>query len=464
MLPPFSFDQFLAVLQSYPYYSVVHYIKSFLKEFNKKEWSVNDKIKIIKDFKLFILPKMMEIHAKNKAVPDPDTFFLEGLDKLICTKLFDKLYLANGVDDRYKDEILYKKCMLFRWVDLNALMDADIYKEIEKGLFKYDARDNLIETESEIKVHKHVIFSKYLGLSETELVKINNYKAPRDKLICILNSIYLLTHCMTKIGAPTHPDYLLPLIIFVIIQSRIKNIVSNVQYISRFRDLSGESDYYMVMMHSAVQYIDTMDDKQLNISKEEFDTKLNRSLSELENEMTHTPEPQTKNLTQQPNSNAKFKGLSLFLGKVVENVFSPSQILENENLREGGDEDSQELSGSPQTPSKSGYLADITHISQEDRSRASSNLSSKQHTQFLSKLSREEQSLVMEDDLQLALAISLSLKSGDESTSAINTKSNTTFPEFELKGSFDDCKNLAPVVTKKEESYLIVLEEVKSNQ
>ncbi len=438
MLPAFSFDQFLSVLQSYPYYSVVHYIKSFLKEFNKKDWTVNDKMKIIGDFKLFIMPKMLEVHSKNKVISDPELFFTEGLDKLICTKLFDRLYIPDGVDDKYLDEIFYKKCMLFKWVNLAALMDESIYKDMQNCLAKLDQSD------PPEFITKHSLISKYLGLAETELIKINNYKAPRDKLVCILNSIYLLTHLTNKIKAPSHPDYLLPIIIYIIIQSRIKNMISNVQYITRFRDLKGESDYYMVMVHSAIQYIDTMDDKQLNISKEEFDTKLNRSLSEIEQELNPamTPLESISMAAKLPPQPAKLKGLSLFLGKVVDNVFSG--VPQTENLKNDIDDDSQELTGSPFTPTN-------------QRSPAK-NFPSPTKPDYLSQLTPQEQDLMEEDDLQLAMAISLSLKSGNESIHQELPELLPSFPEYELIGNFDDLKgNYESIIDKQGNNYSITL-------
>ena len=442
MLPPFSFDQFLSVLQSYPYYSVVHYIKSFLKEFNKKEWTINDKIKIIKDFKSFILPKMLDIHAKNKTVSDPDLFFNEGLDKLVCTKLFDKLWQATGVDDKFKDEIFYKKCMLFKWVNLTALMDESIYSDIQSKLQIHENVENIKN------ITQHSLFSKYLALATTELIKINTYKAPRDKLVCILNAVYLLTHLMTKIKAPSHPDYLLPFVIYVIIQSKLSNMISNIQYIMRFRDLQGESDYYMVMMNSAVQYIDTLDDKQLNVSKEEFDDKLNKSLSEIDEEMT--PKEQINNIpinVQPP----KLKGLGLFLGKVVDVFNSPQQ---QDNFRTDVDDDLIEISDSPNSPNKSGYIADYTT---ERSSRVSTQFSADDKPEFLLKLTAQEQEQIEEDDLQLAMAISLSLKSGDES----NTQEVKIpwFPEFEKTGGDIVLENPKILIEKNDNNYTITLEE-----
>ena len=98
-----------------------------------------------------------------------------------------------------------------------------------------------------------------------ELLKIKTYRAPRDKIICVLNcckvifgqfgSIYgrlhitnvntgLLKHSKTDSSA----DSFMPLLIYVVLQANPDHLVSNVQYILRFRNqekLGGEAGYYL---------------------------------------------------------------------------------------------------------------------------------------------------------------------------------------------------------------------------
>jgi hypothetical protein len=76
----------------------------------------------------------------------------------------------------------------------------------------------------------------------TELLKINHYKAPRDKMICILNC------CKVIFGEPafdsaddqglirntqgadaTTADAFVPILIFVVLQANPDNMLSNVE-------------------------------------------------------------------------------------------------------------------------------------------------------------------------------------------------------------------------------------------
>lgn len=99
----------------------------------------------------------------------------------------------------------------------------------------------------------------------TELLKIKTYRAPRDKIICVLNCckvifgalVTTISHRLSAnngLGLLKHSksdssaDSFMPLLIYVILQANPEHMVSNVQYILRFRNqdkLSGEAGYYL---------------------------------------------------------------------------------------------------------------------------------------------------------------------------------------------------------------------------
>lgn len=82
-----------------------------------------------------------------------------------------------------------------------------------------------------------------------ELLKINGYRAPRDKVICILNCCKVIFGLLrnTKKG-DTSADAFVPLLIYVVLHANPDHLVSNIQYILRFRNqdkLGGEAGYYL---------------------------------------------------------------------------------------------------------------------------------------------------------------------------------------------------------------------------
>jgi len=97
-----------------------------------------------------------------------------------------------------------------------------------------------------------------------ELLKIKTYRAPRDKIICVLNCCKVIfgqfACSMLKAMANIKPgllkhskadssaDSFMPLLIYVVLQANPEHLVSNVQYILRFRNqekLGGEAGYYL---------------------------------------------------------------------------------------------------------------------------------------------------------------------------------------------------------------------------
>ncbi len=60
---------------------------------------------------------------------------------------------------------------------------------------------------------------------------MNDYKAPRDKMICILNCCKVIYSSLNKAaqGIPGADDFL-PLLIYVTLQANPKNLYINLQY------------------------------------------------------------------------------------------------------------------------------------------------------------------------------------------------------------------------------------------
>ena len=116
----------------------------------------------------------------------------------------------------------------------------------------------------------------YIHESNVELLKINNYRAPRDKVICILNSSKVLfgtglretrliiglirqSHLVNK---DTSADSFLPLLILLLLRTNPPHLYSNIQYIQRFRSpdrLGGEGGYYLNSLEAAVGWVESIE-------------------------------------------------------------------------------------------------------------------------------------------------------------------------------------------------------------
>ncbi|RCH86588.1 hypothetical protein CU098_003459 [Rhizopus stolonifer] len=183
----------------------------------------------------------------------------EGMEKLVMNRLYNATFSPSTMDDKEQDNIIRHKISIFRWIR-------------EKHLDIPMTDDN----------------ESFLTFAESELLKMNNYKSPRDKLICILNCCKvifgLIKHMSKEEGGA---DVFLPLLIYVVIRANPPRMISNVQYISRFRHpdyLRGEAGYYLTNLMGAVNFIETMDFTSLSISKEEFDMNIEKTMNELNQE------------------------------------------------------------------------------------------------------------------------------------------------------------------------------------
>ena len=255
----FDFNKFLEQMRQRTTSIVAKYVKSFLREFEKKSWSVADQIQVIRDFLDFIAVKMRDCETWKDATEAEFDNALEGMEKLVMNRLYMHTFCSAATDDAEQDEIIHQKIQIFRWIKPRHL--------------------DIPETP-----HNESFFN----FAVTELLKMNSYRAPRDKLICILNCcivIFGLLRHMEGAGEHAGADHFLPVLIYVVLQADPEQLVSNINYISRFRHparLESEAGYYLTNLESVIQFIERMDVQSLSITKQEFDENISRTLQELE--------------------------------------------------------------------------------------------------------------------------------------------------------------------------------------
>lgn len=209
------------------------------------------------DFKLFVYDKMPAYEPFKSVDAAHLLNAQEGMEKLIMGKMYGKCfspclrsqlkYLDEGHKmDLEQDTLLADKRTEFRFIE-------------PKNLEIPNAISSKLET-----------FTK---LSGKELSRINNYKAPRDKMVCVLNACRVifgfLKHSKLENGGA---DAFVPMLIYAILKSDVESLISNVNYIERFRYcefLRGESAYYLSSLQGAAAFITQMNVKSLNIEDED---------------------------------------------------------------------------------------------------------------------------------------------------------------------------------------------------
>jgi len=201
---PFDFHRFLEQLRHRTADPVAKFLRSFLLEFGKKQWMVHEQVKIISDFLAFITNKMAQCEVWRDVSDAEFDNSREGMEKLVMNRLYTQTFspaipppqpipgakpkrksferpLGPGrrgqhQEDVERDDILAQKVSIYGWVKEEHL---DIAPVGESG------RRFLVLAQQGMVLF---CFPLYLVAdSITELLKIKTYRAPRDKIICVLN-------------------------------------------------------------------------------------------------------------------------------------------------------------------------------------------------------------------------------------------------------------------------------------
>ncbi|KAF2795040.1 hypothetical protein K505DRAFT_324346 [Melanomma pulvis-pyrius CBS 109.77] len=289
---PFDFHRFLEQLRHRTADPVAKFLRSFLLEFGKKQWMVHEQVKIIGDFLEFISKKMGQCEVWRTVSDAEFDNAREGMEKLVMNRLYTQTFspaiappepvhptskgrrrqesLGPGrrgqhQEDVERDEVLAQKVRIYKWVSEEHL---DIKPVGDKG-------------------------KKFLLLAQQELLKIKSYRAPRDKVICILNCCKVIFGFLRTSQSDQSADAFVPLLIYTVLQANPDHLVSNVQYILRFRNqdkLGGEAGYYISSLMGAVQFIEGLDRTSLTVSDAEFEKNVEAAVSAIA-ERHVEPEP-----------------------------------------------------------------------------------------------------------------------------------------------------------------------------
>ena len=283
---PFDFHRFLEQLRHRTADPVARFLRSFLNEFGKKQWMVHEQVKIISDFLEFIAKKMAQCEVWRTVSDAEFDNAREGMEKLVMNRLYYQTFSPaipspvgnprhppKGVkypsdivypqgqgrrgqhqEDVERDEVIAQKIKIYGWIREEHL---DMQPINEKG-------------------------RKFLTLAQKELLKISSYRAPRDKVICVLNCCKVIFGFLKNSKGDQSADAFIPLLIYTVLRADPEHLVSNVQYIWRFRNqekLGGEAGYYMSSLMGVVTFIENLDRTNLTISDEEFEINVEQAVS-----------------------------------------------------------------------------------------------------------------------------------------------------------------------------------------
>ncbi|PIN06615.1 Vacuolar assembly/sorting protein VPS9 [Handroanthus impetiginosus] len=174
----------------------------------------------------------------------------EGLEKYVMTKLFTRVFASIPEDVKADEQLQEKMALIQQFIRPENLDIKPSYQNEASWLF-----------------------------AQKELQKINMYKAPRDKLVCILNCCKVINNVLLNASISSNEDHpgadeFLPVLIYVTIKANPPQLHSNLSYIQRFRRqtrLVGEAAYFFTNMLSVESFIANIDAKALSMDEAEFE-------------------------------------------------------------------------------------------------------------------------------------------------------------------------------------------------
>ncbi|OAL67050.1 guanine nucleotide exchange factor Vps9 [Trichophyton rubrum] len=268
---PFDFHRFLEQLRHRTADPVAKFLRSFLNEFGKRQWMVHEQVKIISDFLAFITNKMAQCEVW-KGVSDVEfDNAKEGMEKLVMNRLYTQTFSPTipppAAPSRSRSRGRRKELERMHHPGRRGQHQEDVERD-------------------EILAQKVRIYS-WVREEHLDIPPVG----PNGRRFLLLAQQGLLRHAK---NSDTSADSFIPLLIYVVLKANPEHLVSNVQYILRFRNqekLSGEAGYYLSSLSGAIQFIETLDRTSLTVSDEEFERNVEAAVSAIAERNPDPEEP-----------------------------------------------------------------------------------------------------------------------------------------------------------------------------
>ncbi|TKY49870.1 Vacuolar protein sorting-associated protein 9A [Spatholobus suberectus] len=244
-----SFHDFLNRMRHPASLDLVRSIKSFIVSFSFYPPKPENDGKRVQDFFLSMEATIRDHPLWTSASEEDIDCAMEGLEKYIMTKLFSRTFSASPEDAKIDNEISEKICLLQTFLKPEHL---DIPPSLHNE-------------------------SSWL-LAEKELLKINAFKAPHEKLLSIMNCCRIINNLLLNAAmterVPAGADDFLPVLIYVTIKANPPRLHSNLNFIKSYRrqaKLISEAEYYFTNLVSAKTFIVDLNAKSLSMDEIKFE-------------------------------------------------------------------------------------------------------------------------------------------------------------------------------------------------
>ncbi|KAL9382324.1 hypothetical protein Peur_025359 [Populus x canadensis] len=266
------FYDFLDKMRNPAALNLVKSIKSFIVSFQFSSANPENDSKRVQEFFSTMEAAIMEHPLWAGATDDEFDCSMEGLEKYIMTKLFSRTFAISPEDVKIDQEISEKIHLLQSFLRPEHL-DIPPFLQNEASWL----------------------------LAEKELQKINAFRAPREKLHCIMSCCRIINNLLLNASMSENhvlggADDFLPVLIYVTIKANPPQLHSNLKYIQLYRrqeKMVSEPAYYFTNLVSAKSFIGQLDAKSLSMDEIEFEesmqaAKLDSKVSQVEASQAQT--------------------------------------------------------------------------------------------------------------------------------------------------------------------------------
>ncbi|KAI9099942.1 hypothetical protein DFS34DRAFT_514822 [Phlyctochytrium arcticum] len=239
-----DYEHFLNQLRQKEASPLMDHFRGFLARFNSEKRPIMQQRKLVASFLSFIYGESLQNEIFAESAEDEELENIrEGWEKLVMMNIYDQVFGGPGTDDLKMGATLHKKIETFQWLQ---------------------------------ESHLDLPFSFHhtLEIAQAEMLRVNGFRAPRDKLVILQNTTQLVVDLIKKASEENAGnDHLLPTLILTIVRANPPNLIGNIKYILRFRNQTelekGPNQYCLTNLMSAVSFIYNMTPKSLTLTDEE---------------------------------------------------------------------------------------------------------------------------------------------------------------------------------------------------
>ncbi|XP_072964177.1 vacuolar protein sorting-associated protein 9A-like [Typha angustifolia] len=228
---------------------LVRAVKSFIVSFTYQATDAENDSKKIQEF-LMTMETTIKGHPLWAHAADEEIdCAIEGLEKFVMTKLFNRTFASSAED---------------------AKADMDIFEKIR--LLQHFVKPDHLDVPVIIQNEASWLFAA------KELQKINSFRSPREKLLCIMNCCQVINNLLLNVSmsmnrTPAGADEFLPILIYVTIKANPPQLHSNLKFVQFFRrqtKLVSEVEYYLTNLISAKTFITNLNASSLSMEESEY--------------------------------------------------------------------------------------------------------------------------------------------------------------------------------------------------